>query len=88
MTYKQFIRLCLAGQARYIREERRRYTKARALWDKYQAAMHDLGLHPLSREEIRDRFDHLRRMEAEINETHGDTPVNRDLYRARVGTPS
>lgn len=81
MTYKQYLAQCQRMQARYIADERKRYTKLMKLWRAYQAQAHKLGLHPLDRDEIEARFDELRGMEARIGETHGDSPSMRALYQ-------
>ncbi len=76
MTYKQFIAHARAQQTAYIASERKRYTKARKLRERYEAAMRGLGLHPLDRLEIEDRFAQLDGMMAEYR----DTPAMRGVW--------
>lgn len=84
MTYAQFVKASRKGQAAYIRDERKRYAKARELFGQYNAAMGELGLHPLTSNEIYDRQRQLDGMEARIDETHGDTPAMRCLFEMQV----
>jgi hypothetical protein len=84
MTYEQFIADVQAKQRQYIVSERIRYERLKELWHAYDAAAGQLGLHALDRNEIGDRFDELRVMEAKIDETHGDTPTMRMHYEQHV----
>lgn len=80
MTLDDFIAQCQARQAAYIASERDRYAKARMLCAGYAREMSAIGLHPLTRMEIADRFSELDRMERDIPETYGDTPAMRGAW--------
>lgn len=83
-TYAEYLRQSQKMQRRYIQEERKRYAKLEKLWQSYRAKASALGLHALSPEEIRARFDQLRTMEARVSETHGDSVTQRYHWEARV----
>lgn len=82
MTYEDFISEVMEKQRSCIQEERKRYRTADRLFLDYKMKMETLGLHPLSLNEIFDRLRELDRMESRVEETHGDTPVNRILYES------
>ena len=81
MTYEEFLANNKREQLRYITEEDARMKKAAKLWQKYDAAMKTLGLHPLTGFEIDQRQRQLRRMRADTLRTHGaDTEGNRAVF--------
>ena len=84
MTYLQFLARSQRAQRAYIREERRRMEKARKLFERYAKAMHQLGLHPLGRMEIVDRWDELNRMERDVPTDYGDGPAMQGAYRLHL----
>ena len=81
MTYEEFLANNKREQLRYITEEDARMKKAAKLWQKYDAAMKTLGLHPLTGFEIDQRQRQLRRMRTDTPRTHGaDTEGNRAVF--------
>lgn len=80
MTYPEFVSDCQKRQRQYIKGEFRRMEKARALWLRYTAAMHGLGLHPLTSNEIENRWRELQDMSHRVVETHGDSEAMRAIY--------
>lgn len=82
-TYEAFIAHSQRMQRRYIAEETKRNAKLSKLWYDYKAKASKLGFHPLDRREIQARSDELRMMLARVEETHGDTPGQRALWKAR-----
>lgn len=85
MTYKEFIRDAQKRQRAYVASETRRFIKARAAMRKYAATMAALGLHPLTRREIDDRFAELESMLAGVAFDLGDSPAMRAAFEMREG---
>lgn len=79
--YAKFLKEGMKAQRAYIRGEQKRMAKARQLWARYDAAMRDLGLHPLVLNELVDRQKELEGMLANIEQTHGDTEGQRAIFR-------
>ena len=77
MNFKDFQNFCKREQITYIREERRKMEKARALLRKYNQGMLALGLHPMSDREISERLQELDQIKHNMNVTFGDTPTMR-----------
>ena len=75
--YMAYLHDIQTQQRAYVRAEFKKLYKAFALYDAYAKGMADLKLHPMMADELVGRWKDLRRMEADIPTTHGDSPANR-----------
>lgn len=80
MSYKQFMIHCQREQRAYIADESRRIVKALTLWRRYEHAMHGLGLHALTGNEIQERQSELMQMERDVPARFSDNATMRFSY--------
>lgn len=83
MTYEAYIRECQKRQRAYIRNERKRMGRLDRAWQRYVTAARAIGMHPLNRNEILDRFRELEEMERRVPISHGDSPAMRATWESR-----
>lgn len=80
LTYEQFLVESEWKQREYVGEQQDRMRQAETLWRTYERAMHQIGLHPLTRQEIEDRQRELARMESDAGTKSAVTEATRTMY--------
>lgn len=82
VTYEEFLEAQVIEEMKVIHEEMARWTTASVFFESYQRRMSKLNLKTLSWLDICDRLNKLRQRQFEIEQTGGDSELNRMRFKA------